>query len=218
MNPEALAIQTALRQRIAVADQLFDRQYPRTDRYRSEVHWTPIEVALRVAQFLAPSPGGHILDVGAGVGKACIVGALTTPALWYGMERDPRRVLTARRVARRLGVEHRTSFLEGEATLMDWSPFGGFYLFNPFAESLFKRSILEPGGRRSAYIEEVARVERKLADARVDTRVVTYHGFGGALDEHYELVESEPHREGDLCLWIRRGPPRRATAPSEPID
>lgn len=203
MQAEAIAIQSALRQRIPIADELFDRQYPTIDRFRSGVHSTPVEVALRVGQMLASSPGGHVLDVGAGVGKACIVGALTTPTLWYGMERDPRRVRTARRVAKRLGVDHRTCFLFGEATLMDWTPFGGFYLFNPFAESLFKRSILEPGAQRSAYIEEVAAVERKLAATRLGARVVTFHGFGGDMPDGFDLVETERYRDGDLCLWIR---------------
>lgn len=201
---EALAIQTALRQHQPVADEVFDRVYPRPQRYRSEVHWTPVEVALRVAQLLADAPGGHVLDVGAGVGKACIVGALTTTAVWHGMERDPVMVRTAKRVARQLGVERRTSFLVGEATHLDWSPFGGIYLFNPFAESLFTTAIPDPGARRAAYIAEVTTVEDKLTRARPGTRVVTYHGFGGSVPDGYELVAQEQIREDELCLWVKR--------------
>lgn len=214
MKVEAIAIQTALRQGILVADRLFDRQYPRRQRLRSEVHWTPVEVAIRVAELLADAPGGHILDVGAGVGKACIVGALTTRALWYGMEQSPTMVRTARRVARRLGVDHRTRFLVGEATSMDWSPFGGFYLYNPFAEALFVRSILEPSVIRSTYLAYVEAVERNLEELRPDTRVVTYHGFGGELPGSFELAAREEFHGDAVCLWVRRGHHRRTPGPS----
>lgn len=215
---EAIAVQTALRQHLPVSDRLFDRQYPRRQQLRSEVHWTPVAVAIRVAQLLADSPGGHILDVGAGVGKACIVGALTTRALWYGMEQNLEMVRTARRVARRLGVDHRTCFLAGEATAMDWSPFGGFYFYNPFAEALFARSILEPGVVRTAYLTRVEAVEKKLDQLRTDTRVATYHGFGGDLPDSFELVEREEFEADAVCLWIRRGRHRRrAGTPSSEL-
>ena len=78
MIAEIAEIQSALRQRSPVPDEVFDQLYPRISRFRSSVHWTPVEVAIRVAELLDGAPGGQILDVGAGVGKACIIGALTT--------------------------------------------------------------------------------------------------------------------------------------------
>lgn len=204
MTFEAIAIQTALRQRLTVPDELFDRQYPRPQRYRSHNHWTPVEVATRVAELLAASPDGHVLDVGAGVGKVCIVGALATTTMWYGMERDLGMVRLAQRVSRQLGVGHRTLFMHGEATSMDWSPYGGVYLYNPFAESLFTREIIDPGLRRTRYLAEVAATEAKLATLRPGTLVVTYHGFGGEMPDDFKLLEREPARDDELCLWIRR--------------
>lgn len=203
-SDDVLVIQTALRDGLPLADEVFDRQYPRMARFRSTNHWTPIEVARRVARMLAATPGGHVLDVGAGVGKACIIGALTTSVTWHGMERNESMVRTARQVARRLGVVDRTSFVAGEANLHDWSMFGGFYLYNPFAESLFTGRIRDPGLRREAYLDEVGAVERKLALTAPGTRVVTYHGFGGDMPEGFELVEREPAIEDEICLWIRQ--------------
>jgi SAM-dependent methyltransferase len=209
---EALAIQTALRQHAEVPDELFDRQYPRMQRYRSSVHWTPIDVAMRIAQLLSAAPDGQVLDVGAGVGKACIVGALTTNTVWFGVERDIAMIRAARTAARRLGVDHRTRFVSGEALALDWSAFGGFYLYNPFAEALFDNRI-DPAVRQATYRNEVAAVSEKLRATRPGTRVVTYHGFGGEIPEGFELVECHRLREDEVCLWIRRRVARRGVDP-----
>ncbi|MBA3819849.1 MAG: class I SAM-dependent methyltransferase, partial [Deltaproteobacteria bacterium] len=111
-----------------VEDEVFDALYPRIQRLRASVHWTPVRIALRVAELLAPAPGGHVLDVGAGVGKVCIIGALGTPLVWHGIERGGAMVRSARNVARRLGVADRTHFIEGDALTLDLAPFGGCYL------------------------------------------------------------------------------------------
>jgi SAM-dependent methyltransferase len=202
VGPEVAAIEAALRQRIHVPDVQFDRLYPRMQRFRSGVHWTPVDVAMRVAELLASAPGGHILDVGSGVGKACIVGALTTSTTWHGVELSTSMVRSARNVARRLGVEERTRFVEGDVLTLDCSVFGGFYLYNPFAEALFKGKR-EQAARRTAFLDEVEAVERKLATTRPGTHVVTYHGFGGDLSEDFELVECEKIGQDEVCLWIR---------------
>jgi SAM-dependent methyltransferase len=203
MSSELIAIQTALRDRIPVPDEEFDAQFPKMQRYRSSVHWTPIEVAMRVAELLEPSPGGQVLDVGSGVGKACIVGALMTGTMWFGIERSPPMVRAAKMTARRFGVEHRTRFVVGEAFLVDWSPFGGIYLYNPFAEALFD-GVIDAGERRETYLDEVHAVERKLAEAKIGTHVVTYHGFGGDMPESFECVVKEKVREDEVCLWLKR--------------
>lgn len=206
MIPEVLEIQAALRDRMPVPDEVFDSIYPRIARFRSSVHWTPVEVALRVAELLDGAPGGQILDVGAGVGKACIIGALTTPnTAWFGVEKSPAMVRVARKAAERMSVDHRTRFLVGDAMMLDWSTFGGIYLYNPFAENLFTNQDLEPGALRQAYIDEVRAVERLLDGLGRDARVVTYHGFGGDMPDSLELVVREKVREDEVCLWVHTG-------------
>jgi SAM-dependent methyltransferase len=207
MIAEIEEIQSALRQRTPVPDEVFDQIYPRISRFRSSVHWTPVEVALRVAELLEGAPGGQILDVGAGVGKACIIGALTTDnTAWFGVERDPAMVRVARKAAERIGVAHRTRFLAGDAMALDWSTFGGVYLYNPFAESLFiGDETIGPGARRQAYIDEVRAVEKLVDGLGRGARVVTYHGFGGDMPNSLELVVREKVREDEVCLWVHSG-------------
>ena len=167
------------------------------------MHWTPVEVALHAAAMLADAPGGAVLDVGAGVGKVCFIGALTTHTRWTGVERSTAMVRIARRIAVALGVEEATSFVVGDAADLDWRAYGGIYLYNPFAESLFDSSD-EPLERRVAYHHEVARIEEKLATLRRGAHVVTYHGFGGEMPSGFDLVESTPMRGDVLVHWVRR--------------
>jgi predicted RNA methylase len=197
------AVASSLRLQQSLSDVQFDQVYPREHRVRSWVHWTPLDVAYRVCALLDPTPTCRVLDVGAGVGKLCHVGALTTAASWVGVERDPEMVQVATRAAIALGVTERTTFLQGDAYDVDWSAFDGIYLYNPFAEQLWVEEI-DPETRRTAYSANIASTQERLAAARSGTRVVTYHGFGGDMPASYDLVHREPAHEDELQLWIQR--------------
>jgi len=204
-------ISHALRNGSPMDDRDFDRVYPTEQRFRSWLHWTPLDVAQRACALLAPRSGSRVLDVGSGVGKVCLVGALTTDSQWFGIERDSEMVQAAIEAARKLRVEARAHFLLGDMTSVTWSEFDAFYLFNPFAESLFTAdSDLDALGRREAYVENIEFVQHQLSSVGPGTRVVTYHGFGGDMPPEFDLVQREPAREDALCLWIRRGARRRA--------
>ena len=198
------AISNALRHGLAMDDHDFDLLYPASQRFRSWLHWTPVEVAQRACTLLAPVAGDRILDVGSGVGKPCLVGALITEARWFGIERDPRMVIAANEAAKRLVVDGRTSFRLGDMELLDWSRFDAFYLFNPFGEILYGNDA-DALERRVRYSTSIEIVQERLSAAKRGTRVVTYHGFGGDMPPELELVHREAKRDGDLCLWVHRG-------------
>lgn len=184
-------------------DATFDQVFPTSHRFRSYLHWTPVDVAMRAVALLAPTPQCKVLDVGAGVGKFCLIGASVTHGTWFGVERDAEMVRVATRAAARMNLEHRTHFLHGDASSVDWSRFDAFYLFNPFAE------ILAYGpddalARRDSYVEAIDFVQRQLSRTAPGTRVVTYHGFGGEPLSAFDLVHRETAREDELCLWVRR--------------
>ena len=213
LEPES--IQSAIRAGRYVSDVAFDQLFPSPQRDRSPVHWTPIDVARRACAMLAPTADQVVLDVGSGVGKLCLIGALTTRATWHGIERDRRMVRAANVAARQLEVADRARFEAGEVAELDWTRFDAFYLFNPFAEALGARHV-DPVIRQGTYLETIAVVERKLSAVRIDARVVTYHGFGGELPSGFELVHREEARADELCLWIRRGR-RRGAKPTIPL-
>ena len=115
------ALARSLRQRSVVDDALFDQVFPPAQRFRSWLHWTPVDVAMRAAALLAPGDE-RVLDVGSGVGKLCLVGAATTSGSWFGIEQDVEMVRAANMAARRLQLEHQVRFIRGDMATLDGSP------------------------------------------------------------------------------------------------
>jgi SAM-dependent methyltransferase len=200
MEPSAIAV--ALRNRVEISDAQFDGLYPAGQRFRSFAHWTPVEVAVRACALLAPHAGQRVLDVGSGVGKLCLVGALTTRATWVGVETEPEMIRVAENAARRLQIADRAQFVHGDANSLDWSAFDAIYMFNPFAEGLLEAR--EHPEAHDRFTENIEHARRQLAATAHGTRLVTYHGFGGQLPPGFELVHTEPARQDRLCLWMRR--------------
>jgi hypothetical protein len=219
-----------------VVDRIFDEVFPVSVRRLSNLYWTPVDVAVRATTLLCDIDGGGsassdgadaergelaILDIGAGVGKFCLVAAALLSAAnkpvfptgakavrIHGVEHRRRLVTIARNAARAMGLN---VSIAAETTddffrRQDPRSFGGIYLFNPFAENLSTRSehldeSVELG--ESRFWRDVEATQRFLRDARIGTRVVTYCGWGGELPSDYELVASEWHG-GTLDLWIKR--------------
>lgn len=197
-------IAAALRSGARVLDREFDDVFPLEVRGVSRVHWTPVEVAVRAARLLVSRAGATILDVGAGVGKFCIVAAATVGARVRGVEHRRRLVGIARKAASRVGVD--VDFAHGTLEDENASEVDGVYLFNPFAENLSSpRDRLDHTVELSLerFWRDVATTERFLRAARPGTRVVTYCGFGGSMPEDYVLAHREQH-SSTLELWIKR--------------
>lgn len=196
----ARGLREALARNAPVTDTELDRVFPDELRERSAIHWTPIEVALRVAELLAPAK--KILDVGAGVGKLCVVGAAVSDAAWWGVEQDVQQVVAARYAAWALGVDDRTRFVHGDGTRLSWDDFDGIYFYNPFTTLMLSQTA-SAFVRYATIQRTLRRVEQRLAALRPGTRVVTYHGFGGKLPAGYARVAREPYGGDAVELWLR---------------
>jgi SAM-dependent methyltransferase len=203
MNAEGRQIADELRQQLPIDDSRFDQLFPAGLRELSALHWTPVEIAVRAAQMMSSIENARILDIGSGIGKACLVATLSSSASWWGVERDPELVSAANRAARFLGVDDRARFIQGDAWQLDWDKFDGFYFYNPFS-SLLLNEHTSPFVRYGTILHNVRRAEERLARARVGTLVVTYHGFGGDMPAGYEILLREPAGTDELILWIRR--------------
>jgi SAM-dependent methyltransferase len=195
-------------------DFAFDLYLPYSLRAISDVHWTPVDVCRRAVEMLREAGARRVLDVGAGAGKFCVVGALTSPLEFTGVEHRAALVGVARGVARYLRVAERARFVHGVVQDVTLTDFDALYLFNPFGESLLAGgdpidTSVELGPAR--HTRDVAYVEDALGRAPVGTLVLTYHGFGGRLPEDYELLRDEPAGTDALKLW-RRAPRSRCPA------
>ena len=204
MTPDAFALGDALRRRAPVSDAEIDRLFPEDLRDRSYLHWTPAAIAIRVAELLAPAPGSRVLDVGAGVGKVCVIGALVTGASWWGIEQDAIQVSAANHAAWALGVTHRTRFVHGDGSRLAWDGFDALYFYNPF-------STLMLADHASAFLRyatvqgTLRRIEQRLAATPSGTRVVTFHGFGGRWPPGFTRTAREPAGDDALELWVHDG-------------
>lgn len=222
VSPGASVDDTAITRAIAtgrlVADRVFDELFPPFARRASSIHWTPVEVAVRAAKMLAAvdetiprdrdatERKRTIIDVGAGVGKFCMVAAAALPGVRVvGVEQRARFVEIAREAATRIGVD--VEFVQGTLRDVDPAEVDGLYLFNPFAENLSA-----PHERLDETVElseerfkrDIAIAEEFMSAARRGTRVVVYCGFGGAVPRSYRLVRREPLL-GTLELWTKEG-------------
>jgi hypothetical protein len=169
---------------------------------------------------LVDRPGTRVLDVGAAVGKFCIVGGVSMPeATFVGVERRPHLFQIASDLVRQLALRN-VMFAQGDATEIDWSLFDAFYLFNPFAEHLrdgvpvLDETIELAPACFQFYVQFV---RARLAAARIGTRVVVYHGFGAPPPDGYVLAVNEPAGSDRLELWIKTGTTGRRTARDEPV-
>lgn len=197
------ALHAQLRQQQAILDSEFDGVYPPDVRAVSSSFWTPVSVAVRAAELLVSGKADRVLDVGSGVGKFCIVGAASTGAAFVGVEQRAHLVRVAEDARRRIAV-HSAQFIRGSFDAIDVADFDAIYFFNPFEENLWESDThldqtVELSKER--YFADVASAENMLRRARVGTRVVTYHGFGGQMPPGYDLVLREPQHTDKLELW-----------------
>jgi SAM-dependent methyltransferase len=190
----------------SIEDVAFDERLPMALQMKSAIHFTPVDVARRAAALLAPNAGMTVLDVGAGAGKFCLTAAHAIPDVTFvGVEQRGYLVRVATRLASELRLAN-VRFVHGDAFDLDWSGFDAFYLYNPFAEHLLEKAfVLDDKIERDpiCFAGYVEAVRDRLADARAGTRVVTYHGFGGALPSCYGVAADYAIGSDRVELWIK---------------
>jgi Methyltransferase domain len=209
---EARALARLLASGVEVSDVAFDRVFPAWARRVSAMHWTELSVARQALELLDPRGGDVVLDVGSGVGKFCLAGALLTDGHFLGVEQRKNLVEAANQAATLLGAG-RATFTLRDALELDWKSFPMLYLFNPFEEHVMPvghRIDDAPGHSKQRHQELVRAAADKLADQPRGTKVVTFHGMGAAMPDTYELVHQSIIDVGALELWVCRRARRRA--------
>lgn len=170
-------------------------------------HWTPLAVARLTVRTFEQHGVARVLDVGSGAGKFCIAaGACARSVQLTGVERRPRLVDVARRLAKRCGLSN-VRFVLGDAFATPWSDFDGLYVFNPFGESLFAPEDRLDDAYESSergYLADVVQAERALRSVRRGTVLVTYRGLGGGIPRSFDLERTERVDTTWLRVWIKR--------------
>ena len=185
-----------------MTDRTIDQLFPADIAELSARHFTPVAVARRAARLLAPTPHHRVLDLGAGAGKLCLVGAAITGASFTGIEQRRHFVRAAIEAGARLTLRN-VHFIHADILDVDWRPYDSYYLFNPFAEHLIGPIDGTRQARPPLFGFYVQAVRRRLRDAVPGTRVVTYHGFGGSMPPCFRLAACEEAGSDELELWIK---------------
>ena len=183
----------------------FDNIYDERVRALSAQHWTPVAVATRAATLLTTAGATRILDIGSGVGKFCIVGALATGAEFVGVERREELVAVAREAAWGLGTA-RATFVHASIDAFSLAGFNGVYLYNPFFEQISRALPLidETMARsRETYRFFVRATLAKLRALPAPAAIVTYSGFGAQLPRDFRLTREEAAGTDRLELWLK---------------
>lgn len=184
----------------------FDSLLPHDLRARSALHWTPLNVARRVAKWVDEQEIGTVLDIGSGVGKFCVAAALAGRAKYVGIEQRSRLVTVSRELAACLGVAERASFIHGTFGSSYIPEFDAYYLYNPFGENLFgplSQIDRDVELSEARYWRDIATIEQMLAQAPVGTYLITYNGFGGRVPASYSQIRVDRELPNVLRMWQR---------------
>lgn len=192
-----------------VTDADFDAWLPEEQQSISYRFWTSVGVAMRVTRWLAEAGVERVLDVGSGVGKFCVLGALSSRMTFTGVEQRPHLVAVAEELALRFRVAGKASFVVGRLEAVDFRDFDGLYFYNPFGENRFPvtdhlDSTVEISRQR--FEHDIAETERLLDRMPVGTHLATYNSYGGRVPDSFDLVRAKTAGINLLRLWRKARP------------
>jgi hypothetical protein len=194
----------ALRSNIDVDDSLFNDIYPPKIKKLAERHWTPVHVAKMAAEYLVESPMDKVLDIGAGVGKFCFVGASCTNGMFYGVEQRESLVELSNGLAQKHQVQN-VAFIHANIDEICFSDYDAFYFYNSFYENIDTSSpidySIEPDPKLyHAYTESL---RNRLARLPIGTRVVSYWSGWEEIPSNFDLEYTAC--DGFLNFWRKLG-------------
>ena len=184
------------------SDAAFDNLFPIHIQKLSAIHWTPLNVAITAARFLAASDNARILDIGAGVGKFCIAGSFFTNGCFTGIEQRKNFVTIGNKVIRQFGL-NKADLVHGNFTEIDMSLYNGIYFYNSFHENIVLSDSLDEQVERSSdlYNTYTNHLLLQLKERSVGTRLATYWLSITEIPACYKMYES--HYKGLLKLWVK---------------
>lgn len=185
------------------SDHQFHQLYPADMRNLASQHWTPLQVAKQVTDYLVDGAGVRILDIGSGIGKFCLSAAYLRPeANFYGVEQRSNLIEYAEAAQRTLGLAN-VQFYHGNFTRLNLAQYHHFYCFNPFYENLKNTDKIDDSIDFSAELYHYYNrfLHRQLDFMPAGTRLATFHSLGNEVPASYQLADAR--MDDMLKFWIK---------------
>jgi tRNA A58 N-methylase Trm61 len=186
-----------------VTEENFNQLLPDYLQKASRLYFTPVHIARIAAQWLTGTGKMNVLDIGAGVGKFCLVGAQHSNSHFYGIEYRPSLAKLANELIKHFEISNAT-VLHGDVVEVDFTNYDAFYLYNPFYENLIPSHQLNSEVKLSGsfYGHYLKYTEEQLDRTRPGTRLVTFHGNNFEIPDSFKKLKETEDRS--LKLWIRK--------------
>ena len=185
-------------------DQSFCQLYPQYIQQLDKVHWSPLAVIKRAAEFLVQGKNTNVLDIGSGVGKFCLTGAFYQPAgFFWGVEQRQDLVDLSLITKEKLCCTN-AEFFHKNFTQVNFKNFDAFFFYNSFFENV-------PGSERiddslayslDLYLYYSRYLYKQLKELPVGTKLATYCSWGEEIPEEFEVVEAQV--DNLLKFWRKK--------------
>jgi SAM-dependent methyltransferase len=187
-----------------VLDDTFDLLYSPDIRRFSQVHFTPIVVASKAAEILKQMKVERVLDIGSGSGKFCILTGIFNEMEVTGVEQRDFLGSAAKKAKNAFRLPN-VNFVVGSAFDLSWKEFDCVYFYNPFCEQKTpeRRMRNDVPMQESLYNTYLQLTHSRLREQKKGSKVMTYHGLGGAMPDEYSLSYQKAVGSDFLKVWIK---------------
>jgi len=186
-----------------MTDENFTRLLPKYLQRASRLYFTPVHIAVLATKWLTETGKMRVLDIGAGVGKFCIVGAKHSDSHFYGIEYRRSLAKLANHLIDHFEIDNAT-ILNQNITQVDFTGYDSFYFFNPYFENLMYAKRLNDEVELSGqlYGNYFKYTEQQLNRTKPGTRLVTFHGNNFEVPWSFEKIKESS--DSTLKLWIKK--------------
>jgi hypothetical protein len=139
-------------------------------------HFTSIYIAQLAVKFLTENGEKHILDIGSGTGKFCLIGGMISTSKFTGIEYRSDFVEEANKFISAAELTH-VQFINANMLDCSFEDYNAFYMFNPFLEHVDPTATMGSGVQPSEtlYHKYNQHVVNQLNNCAEGTRLVTYY-------------------------------------------
>ena len=195
-----LEIKSRLNEGLEVFDDELDFLLDPAFQPHADRHFTSIHIAQMAVAFLTASGQHHILDIGSGTGKFCLIGGMMSSSLFTGIEYRGDFVQQAKLLASKAELTN-VNFIHANLIDCSFKHYSAFYMFNPFLEQIDATATMNSGAEPSArlYRKYHNHVAHQLDNCLIGTRLVTYYVNEKQIPTSFLPVKKM--YQGTLIFW-----------------